>query len=136
MSLEDVVRDALYNHGFLESNHKPGLFFNKVSEDATVYADFRGGKQKFYGFIKDEERLPPEVVEKHVRRLRQALSAMGCETLKDFGVEGIDEKIERLPKDMICANPDCRSMSYLRCPHCSALLCKSCGGTLEAREEQ
>ena len=41
MSEEQLIRDKLSEHGFLESTNKPGLFFHEVEEGTMIFCDLR-----------------------------------------------------------------------------------------------
>ena len=129
MSLEQIVYDKLHDHGFTESNHKPGLYFKKLDDTATLYADTRKGVVQFYGFINNTERLPDPVIKRHTQRLSLELTAIGMAPLESFET-GYSSK-EKEPAGQISLHcEDCYSVAYVSCPHCHGQVCKVCGGKI------
>lgn len=131
--VEQTMRNKLYEHDFLESGSKPGLFFRKVGEDTMLFCDFRkNGTPKFYGFVGKSDPLPKEVVDKFTARVRQALSSIGCSELEVFDGKTPEEAKAALNK----ACEKCFSMNWLDCPHCGEKVCRQCGGAIVDREEE
>ena len=127
MSEEQLVRDKLSEHGFLESTNKPGLFFHQVEKGTTIFCDLRkGGAPQFYGYINKDEEMSKELVDKFAIRVKQSLAAIGCASLDTFDSSKEPTKAE--PLGQHCIN--CKSVSWTECHSCGEKMCKVCGGKI------
>lgn len=70
--MDDKLRDQiLKDNKFEPSRNKPGLYSRDFG-DMVVFADFRGGKTKFYGYIEGHP-APKYEVEARVTPLKMQL---------------------------------------------------------------
>jgi hypothetical protein len=148
MSEEQIVRDKLREHNFLESTNKPGLFFHQVEEGTVVFCDLRkGGMPKFYGYINKTEEMGKELVDKFTARVKQSLAAIGCASLDEFDNKIPSKRDSKYPDAPIVpgeeyskptkAEPSgqhyekCNSVSWTECHNCGEKICKVCGGKIQ-----
>ena len=144
MSEEQLIRDKLSEHGFLESTNKPGLFFHEVEEGTMIFCDLRkGGTPQFYGYINKDEEMSKELVDKFAVRVKQSLAAIGCASLDTFDDKLPLKRDPKLPdativpgKEPTKAEPvgqhcmNCKSVSWTECHNCGENMCKVCGGRI------
>jgi len=96
--VEQLIIQTVREHGFQESGNKPELFFKEVDKSNTVFCDCRNGAPTFYGYVDKRDPMEPALVERFSTRVRQALAAIGMDSLKHF-----DEDVKK-------------------CPHCGGIL--------------
>lgn len=84
-----IVREKLAEFDFLESQNKPGLFFNSfMIAERVYYVDVRHDPIRLYGYVKMEGRkdvpIDNKEVQKKLKDVKKMLVTIGCKTLESF----------------------------------------------------